>query len=632
MRHRLILLLGLAAPSLMADPPARVGRLNLIQGTVSFRASGVDEWAIAQPNRPLTTGDRLWTDENSRAEVHVGATAIRLSAQTELDFVNVDDNTLQMRLASGTATIRIRSVDDGQVYEIDSPNSAITFGRAGEYRVDVNPDGTLSTVRVWNGGVEVTAAGSSFEVNAHQVASVKGTDSPTYDLTDIGAPDDWDQWCLSRDHREDGSVSVRYVSREMPGYEDLDQYGHWTYVDGYGNVWVPDHVGPGWAPYHTGRWVWVDPWGWSWVDEAPWGYAPYHYGRWAYAGGNWFWCPNPNPGPAVVVVARPVYAPALVAFVGGGGWHVGVAVGGGGSVGWVALGVGEVYHPPYAVSDNYVHQVNVVNNTTVINNNTTVINNYNTTNVNNTTNITNYRNAGAPGAVTAVPQNAMASGASVSKAAVPVTSEQLASAPVNGTAPPTGTVPQKSAVTGNTAAAASVKAPPAAMENRAVVAKTAPPPAAVPFAQKQQALAENGGKPLAPAQENQLRQSAPQHQSLIKPASNTNGGGLKPAREGLAAAQPVQAGNNGFVDRPAKTQTLAAAKPVGQPATASRVPQPPEHNGTPAVKSVEAKPESEAKPANEDQPAPKPKPKSKKGKKAPPPPKEEEKKPEKGRG
>jgi hypothetical protein len=185
---------------------------------------------------------------------------------------------------------------------------------------------------------------------------------------------------------------------------------------------------------------------------------------------------------------------------------------------------------------------------------------------------------------------------------------------------------------GSTAAAASVKAPPAAVENRAVVAKTAPPAAAVPFAQKQQALAENGGKPLAPAQENQLRQSAPQHQSLIKPAANTNGGTLKPAREGLAAAQPVQAGNNGFVDRPAKTQTLAAAKPVGQPATASRVPQPPERNGTPAVKSVESKPETAAKPESEDKPAPAPKPKNKKPKKAPPPPKEEEKKPEKGRG
>src|SRR5579862_9604626 len=552
MRHQLILLLasvvGLGAPSLMADPPARVGRLNLIEGTVSFRAASVDEWAIAQPNRPLTTGDRLWTDQSSRAEVHVGSSAIRLSAQTELDFVNVDDQTLQMRLASGTATIRIRSVDDGQVYEIDTPNSAMTFGRPGEYRIDVNPDGTQSTLSVWDGGSEVTAAGSSFQVNAHQVASVKGTDSPTYDLTDIGAPDDWDQWSLARDHREDASTSVQYVSRDMPGYEDLDQYGHWTYVDGYGNVWMPDHVGPGWAPYHTGHWVWVDPWGWSWVDDAPWGYAPYHYGRWAFASGEWFWCPNPNPGPRVVVVERPVYAPALVAFVGGGGWHVGMAVGGGGSVGWVALGVGEPYHPPYAVSENYVRQVNVVNNTTVINN-TTVVNNYNTTNVNNTTNITNYRNASAPGAVTAVPQNTMTTGAPVARSSVSLTSQQLASAPVAGTAPPTGTVPQKAAVTGGAASAINAKAPPSTIENRAVVAKSAPPPAAVPFERKQQALAQNGGKPLAPAQESEIRQSMPaSSHPLVKPASmTTNGGGLKPAREGLAAAQPVKAGNNGFV-------------------------------------------------------------------------------------
>ncbi|HZS62623.1 MAG TPA: DUF6600 domain-containing protein [Gemmatimonadaceae bacterium] len=581
MRYKLILLAALAAPTLMADPPARVGRLNLIQGTVSFRAASVDEWAIAQPNRPLTTGDRLWTDESSRAEVHVGSTAIRLSAQTELDFVNVDDNTLQMRLASGTATVRIRSVDDGQVYEIDTPNSAITFGRAGDYRIDVNPDGTMSTVRIWNGGAEVTAAGSAFEVNAQQVASVKGADSPTYDLADIGQPDEWDQWCLSRDHREDASTSVRYVSREMPGYEDLDEYGHWTYIESYGNVWVPDHVGPGWAPYHTGHWVWVDPWGWSWVDDAPWGYAPYHYGRWAYAGGEWFWVPNPNPGPRVVVVAHPVYAPALVAFVGGGG----------GSVGWVALGVGEPYHPPYAVSETYVRQVNVVNNTTVINN-TTIVNN-----------TTVYRNVSAPGAVTAVPQNTMATGAPVSRSAVPMTAQQFASAPAAGTAPPTGVVPQKAAVTGGAASAFNAKAPPAAVENRAVVAKTTPPPAAVPFEQKKEALAQNGGKPLAPAQENQIRQTMPpaSHASLVKPASQTTAGaGLRPAREGLANAQPV------------KNPSYAAA---------SHVPQPPDRS-SPATATRVSAPPTEAKPEGH---------KGNGGhRKAPRPPKEE-KKPEKGR-
>src|ERR1700722_17813839 len=132
---------GLVASNLAADPPARVGRLNLITGSVSFRPASVDEWAVAEPNRTLTTGDRVWTDNNSRAEVHVGSTAIRLSAQTELDFVNIDDQTVQGRLAQGTVTIHVRSLDDGEVYEIDTPNGAVSLGSAGLYRLAVNEDG-----------------------------------------------------------------------------------------------------------------------------------------------------------------------------------------------------------------------------------------------------------------------------------------------------------------------------------------------------------------------------------------------------------------------------------------------------------------------------------------------------------
>jgi hypothetical protein len=550
----------------------------LITGSVSFRPASVDEWAVAEPNRTLTTGDRVWTDNNSRAEVHVGSTAIRLSAQTELDFVNIDDQTVQGRLAQGTVTIHVRSLDDGEVYEIDTPNGAVSLGSAGLYRIDVNDDGTETKVVVWQGGAEVTASGSSFQVNRGQAATVKGTDQPTYDLGDVGAPDDWDTWSLSRDHREDNSASAQYVSREMPGYEDLDAYGHWTVVGAYGNVWVPDNLPPGWAPYHTGHWVWIDPWGWSWVDSAPWGYAPYHYGRWAYAGGQWFWSPGPPPPPPpppgqVVVVApyRPVYAPALVAFVGGPGWSVGVA---GGGVAWVALGIGEPYHPAYAVSPGYVTHVNYTSNTTVVNN-TTIVNN--TTVVNNTT-INNYHNASAPGAVTAMPQSAMASGTAVQTAAVRVTPAQLAAAPAAGAAPPV--VPTKAAVTGAAGASVvgrSAAVPPASVANRAVVAKTAPPAAAVPFAAKEQALAANGGRPLAPAQETQIRQTLPpastRSGALVKPASMTGGGGgLKPARAGIAAATPVEgAPGNGFVAH----NVAAQQNKAGAPPT-SNVPHPPE--------------------------------------------------------
>ena len=109
-------------------------------------------------------------------------------------------------------------------------------------------------------------------------------------------------------------ASVRYVPRAMIGVEDLDDNGTWSIVAAYGTVWVP-RVPAGWAPYRFGHWAWIEPWGWTWIDDAPWGFAPFHYGRWAFVGDRWVWIPG-------AIVARPVYAPALVVFVGGNGWSV----------------------------------------------------------------------------------------------------------------------------------------------------------------------------------------------------------------------------------------------------------------------------------------------------------------------
>ena len=576
---------GVFAPRLIADPPARVGRLNYLDGAVSFRPASIDDWAAAEPNRTITTGDRLWTDVNSRAELHVGSSAVRLGAQTEFDIVNLDDQIFQARLAQGSVTLRIRSVEGGEVDELDTPNGAITFGAAGEYRVDVDESGSRSRLTVWSGGAEVTSAGSSFQVNPHQVATVNGTDAPTYDLTDAGAYDDWDTWCITRDRREDASKSAEYVSREMPGYEDLDEYGHWTVMAQYGNVWVPDHVEAGWAPYHTGHWVWVDPWGWTWVDSAPWGYAPYHYGRWAYAGGAWVWAPgNPAPRGGVIVVVRrrPVFAPALVAFVGGPGWSVSVGVGGGEAVAWVPLGPGEVYRPAYTASPTYVRQVNVTNVTNVTN----------ITNVTNVTNVTNYRNANAPGGVTAVSRTTVASGQSVARSAVPVSREQLATARVVGAAP--SVVPTQAGVVGGAQArtAGPSARPPAAVMNRAVVARTPPPPAAVPFARQQSLLATNAGRPLAATQMTQARQTTTASDRtdglVVKPAGTllaAGRAGLTPARPGIAAVTPVRgATSTGYV-QPKAPAGPPVAQPVVQPLAArGSVPAPP-----PAAQPLAAK-------------------------------------------
>src|SRR5579884_105665 len=379
-----------AQPAQPVDPPGRVARLSYIDGAVSFQPGGVDDWVQAVLNRPLTTGHHLWADDGARAELHIGSAALRLGPRTAFEFLNLDDNNAQIRLAEGSVTVRLRRLDDDESFEVDTPNLAFSVLRAGEYRIEANPDTGTTTITVRLGQGEVTGGNQAFAVYAHQQAQVTGDETISYQMAAAPPPDDWDRWCAGRDRRADNAQSLRYVPREMIGYEDLDEYGYWREVPEYGWVWAPRAVVAGWAPYRYGHWIWVEPWGWTWVDDAPWGFAPFHYGRWAFAAGEWVLVPGR-------IVARPVYAPALVAFVGGNNWRVSVSVGSGAAVAWFPLGPREVYVPAYRASPRYVTRVNTTN---------TVINNINVTNVYNVTNV-RYVNREAHGAVTVVPSTAL---------------------------------------------------------------------------------------------------------------------------------------------------------------------------------------------------------------------------------
>src|SRR4029077_21157776 len=248
----------------------------------------------------------------------------------------------------------------------------------GEYRLDLSADGNQTIITAWHGRGRLTGGGLYYTAVANASAPFAGTDHLDYDLQQAPAADNFDQWAFSRDEREDHADAADYVSREMTGYEDLDEYGDWSYVAGYGPCWRPRALVVGWAPYRFGHWIWVGPWGWTWVEDEPWGFAPFHYGRWAFAGAGWFWVPGP-------VYVRPVWAPALVGWVGGGaGFRFSFGVG----VGWFPLGPGEVFVPGYRVSRVYVNNVNVTNTRVNIPTVTTV---YNTAVVNNNTNVNGIR-------------------------------------------------------------------------------------------------------------------------------------------------------------------------------------------------------------------------------------------------
>jgi hypothetical protein len=480
------------AQAQVVDPPTRVARLNYVQGSISFQPAGEQDWLEADINRPLTTGDNLWADKDSRGEVHIGATSIRLSSETGISFLNLDDRTVQLQLVQGTIEVHVRRLEPGNAFEIDTPNLAFSLAASGEYRIQTNPDGNSTAITVREGAGQVTGAGESYDLAAGQQYIFNGTDQLNFDAQAAPEFDDFEDWCQAQDQRENSSASARYVSRDVDGYYDLDGNGEWQTDPDYGAIWVPSGVAVGWAPYRYGHWVWIGPWGWTWVEDEPWGFAPFHYGRWAYVHGGWGWVPGPK-------VVRPVYAPALVGFVGGGGGlGVGVGFGGGfAGVAWFPLGPRDVYIPGYRASPRYVQNVNITNTRVVnVTQVTTVYNNY-VANRNVGVNRVDYTYAHNAVAVTAVSREAFVGAKPVGTGFVRVTPEQLQSAHVIEQSP---LAPTRTSYVAATARPARAK-PAVAFSERPVVARLNPPMPitshAVTHAVNPEA-APRGGQPSAP--------------------------------------------------------------------------------------------------------------------------------------
>ncbi|MGA2696908.1 MAG: DUF6600 domain-containing protein [Terriglobales bacterium] len=489
--------------------PGRAVDLHYVSGQVSIQPAGVNDWVEGAVNRPLTTADKVWADKDSRAELHLGTGVIRIGAETSMTLTNVSDQTVQIELDQGALNLNVRKLYDGEVYEVDTQNLAFTVDKPGNYRFDMDPNAGTTKVTVWKGEGEATAQGPAAKLTDGQEATFSNGQSLDHKTAAVAAPDGFDDWARSRDEHEAKSASAKYVPQDVSGASDLDDYGKWHDLPGYGPVWAPA-VAPGWAPYRYGHWAWIAPWGWTWVDAAPWGYGPAHYGRWVFVGGSWGWSPGPFYG-------RPVYAPALVGWVGGPGWGVGVSFGVGfgvgGGVGWFPLGYREPYYPVYG-GRTVVNNVNVTNVTNVYNTNNGTINNTNTGSgtVNTGTarpgtvgstnaGTVNYANRNVPGAMTAVPTSTLTSSSPVDKSAVSVPPSEAAKAPMQSAAPVT---PTRSSVLGSNAGSAASR-PPLSASTHSVVTHQQPPARPIPFARQREALAQNPGHPLDAQTQQQVR-------------------------------------------------------------------------------------------------------------------------------
>lgn len=330
-----------AAEEPSVDPPERVARLSHADGEVSVAPAGTDGWAEAALNRPLTSGDRLWVEGRARAEVQVGAALVHLDANTGFGFLELDDDVVQMSLTEGVATVHVFSRGENDVLQVETPNGRVSLLHPGEYTIEVVPEDDATIVSVRSGAAEVLAGEESHAVGKGQALSFQGGDTVEVEKQRLAARSDFETWANDRARDRQEPESGRYVSSGVTGYEDLDDHGEWIYEREYGYVWRPMYVTVDWAPYRYGRWVWIAPWGYTWIDSAPWGFAPFHYGRWAHIHNRWCWVPGPRH-------LRPMYSPAVVGWTGDAGTLIG----------WFPLGPRDVFVPGYRHSPRYVRLVN----------------------------------------------------------------------------------------------------------------------------------------------------------------------------------------------------------------------------------------------------------------------------------
>lgn len=322
--------LGVSAAVIDDEVPevtARVARISFIRGEAQIRRSGGEEWERASLNLPLVEGDEIATDPGGRVEIQFNSyTHIRLSENSYFKLGVLRDEGVAVSLPEGTLSLRIWEFDKNRTYfEIDAPKTTIAVQQAGEYRVDAGKPGDQE-IRVTvteQGEARVYTEASGFTVKNDRSARIiiDGAYAGEWESASAsGFEDEFDRWTAERDdgisRRLKDAYYGRYYDRDIYGAEDLNEHGEWIYTRSYGYVWRPyasaTSVYSDWSPYRYGHWRWIPPYGWTWVNDEPWGWATYHHGRWIWDNGYWVWTPY-----GYYRYSRSWWSPALVVI---GSW------------------------------------------------------------------------------------------------------------------------------------------------------------------------------------------------------------------------------------------------------------------------------------------------------------------------
>ena len=350
------------------DVTARVARISFVSGDVQIKRADSSDWERAANNLPIVEGDEIATDGDARLEIQFNSeTYLRLSENAYLKITTLRDEGIAVSLPNGMMSVRVLNFNKDRAYfEIDAPQTTVSVERAGMYRVDAGSrSDTEVRVSVTDSGqARIYSENSGFTLKNGRSATIQidGNYAGEWETSDAARyADDFDSWTLQRDaviaKRLRDAYYDKYYDRDIYGAEDLNEYGEWIHTRKYGYVWKPFRTSVAsysdWSPYRYGQWRWIPPFGWTWVNDEPWGWATYHHGRWVWDGGNWYWTPYPQSR-----WRRSWWRPALVvvSYVGS-------------SICWYPLPYDYGY---YNYNSYYVDRRRY--NTTIINNTTVIVN------------------------------------------------------------------------------------------------------------------------------------------------------------------------------------------------------------------------------------------------------------------
>jgi hypothetical protein len=322
--------------SASAESKARIVRLSEVQGTVQLDRAAGDGFDKAFINLPVIEGSRLKTGKNGRAEVEFeDGSALRLAPESEVDFTHLalgDDGQKfsTVQLVSGTVyadlySKRYGKEKAGDQFQLNFARESVSVPEAAHFRVEL--DGTSNaTLAVFKGKVSATSPSGPFEVAEKHSATIslakedvdkndRANNDPTQAKKDTfviaknygdDPSDAWDRQQTDYHNRYASTGGSSISSPYGYGMSDLNYYGNFMSVPGYGNVWQPYFIGANWSPFQAGGWAFYPGAGYMWVSGYPWGWMPYNYGNWALAPGfGWVWQPgNFNTWNALPVVVN----------------------------------------------------------------------------------------------------------------------------------------------------------------------------------------------------------------------------------------------------------------------------------------------------------------------------------------